>query len=306
MNRNPLHPWVCCLAAVVLLGLTGSHRAAGESGDSAYGIRGRRILHQSGSDAEWQRLLDALVNPSAPRVSDRRMPVRTPCFLRLTEQRFLWSAERGLLPDAHLGGAPFVFLTVPEAAQGRSLYGLYSDLGYSAESVLRQRGVAMAAVVFRYPAAVHVPDPWTAPTGMNWESRVYQPTWDVMFALFARLAGETKDGQFSNFPTLTPQERDLARFLPESRRRAVAEVPYALLRMSAGADWEYRSLLMRCLSLNDHFSGNGFTENTLSPGDDRRGLPEFVGPDWPLSELAAWAIVEFGSLEFEEVHPPRK
>lgn len=76
--------------------------------------------------------------------------------------------------------------------------------------------------------------------------------------------------------------------------------------MSGGADWEYRSLLMRCLSLNDHFSGTGFTENTLSPGDDRKGLPEFVGPDRPLSGLASWAIIEFGSLEFEEVHPPRK
>jgi len=215
------------------------------------------------------------------------------------------SPEGTLLPDARLGGDPFVFLTAAEAGLGRGLFGLYADLGYSAESVLRQRGVPMAAVVFRYPAEVQVPNPWRAPEGADWKRRVYRPTWDTLVDLFARLAGETdSQGAFREFPSLKPDERNLIRFLPQRPREQVASLPYDLLRMSGGPDWEYRSLLEAQLSVNAHFRGTGFTQNTLSPGDGRRGVPEFVGPNLALAALAEWAVLDFGHLEFEEVHDP--
>ena len=291
-----------CGLALGILACTPSVRAADASA-TARAIGGRRILHESGSDPELRLRAARLLDGTAPRIDDVAMPLRTHHFLRLTERRYLLDSRDHLLPAARLGGAPIVFLTVPEAAVGRTLYGLYSDLGYGADDVLRQRGVPMVAVLFRYPDRVRIPDPWEAPTGPGWESRVYHPTWETVFELFANLAGESRAGTFTHFPSLTTDERRLARFLPEARRRTVAALPYPLLRLSGGTDWEYRLLLERCLSLNSHFSGMGVTENTLSPGDGRKGLPEFVGPDLPLSELAAMAVVDLGQLEFDEIHP---
>ena len=268
----------------------------------AKGIAGRRILFQTNSTPELKAILGRLLQPSTEWVRDADMPDRSSFFLRLTEARFIVDGTRHLRTDARLAGNPFVFLTVPEAAYGRTLYQLYSDLGYTAESVLRQRGVPMVAVILRYPTGVRVPDPWESPTGTDWDSRVYRPTWDTVFDLFARLAGESRAGEYVQFAVLTPYERSLARFLPSARRQAVASLPYPLLRMAGGPDWEYRSLLETHLSINSHFRGVGFTENTLSPGDGRLGLPEFVGPNWELRHLAESAVVDLGHLEFEEIH----
>ncbi len=266
------------------------------------GIAGRRILYQTNATPELKAILGRLLQPSTEGIRDADMPDRSRFFLRLTEARFIVDDQGHLRPDARLAGNPFVFLTVPEAAYGRTLYQLYSDLGYSAESVLRQRGVPMVALILRYSTEVRVPDPWEGPSGRDWNSCVYQPAWDTIFELFARLADETREGKYTQLPDLTPHERSLARFLPAARRQAVATLPYPLLRMAGGPDWEYRSLLETHLSINAHFRGTGFTENTLSPGDGRLGLPEFVGPNREMGRLAEFAVVDLGHLEFEEVH----
>jgi hypothetical protein len=75
-----------------------------------------------------------------------------------------------------------------------------------------------------------------------------------------------------------------------------------LLRAAGGPDWQYRSLLETKLGLNSHFRGVGITENTLSPADSRKGLPEFVGPTMRLRELEEYAVIDLGRLEFVEVH----
>ncbi|MDF1713563.1 MAG: hypothetical protein P1U90_15090 [Akkermansiaceae bacterium] len=54
--------------------------------------------------------------------------------------------------------------------------------------------------------------------------------------------------------------------------------------------------------MNSHFRGVGVTENTLSPANDRKGLPEFVGPNRKLSDLAEFAVIDIGKMEFKEVH----
>lgn len=266
------------------------------------GIAGRRILYQTNATPELKAILGRLLQPSTEWIRDADMPGRSRFFLRLTEARFIVDGEGHLQPEARLDGNPFVFLTVPEAAYGRTLFQLYSDLGYSAESVLHQRGVPMVALILRYPTAVRVPNPWEGPTGEDWDSRVYQPMWDTVFDLFARLADETREGKYFLLPDLTPHERSLARFLPSARRQAVATLPYPLLRVAGGPDWEYRSLLEKHLSINAHFRGVGFTENTLSPGDGRLGLPEFVGPNMELGRLAEFGVVDLGHLEFGEAH----
>lgn len=266
---------------------------------------GRRTLGSGPLSAELAQLLENLRSPATPRLRDRSLPDPPQFFLRLSETRFWVSPEGRLRPEARLGGAPFVFLTAAEAGLGRSLFGLYADLGYGAESVLRQRRVPMAAVVFRYPAEVRIPRPWQPPEGPDWRQRVYQPTWDTVMELFAQLAGDTDaQGAFREFPDLKPAERNLVRFLPARPRQQVATLPYELLRLTGGPDWEYRSLLETHLSVNPHFRGTGITQNTLSPDDGRLGVPEFVGPNARLSELAEWAVLDLGHLEFEEVHNP--
>ncbi|MBN8246412.1 MAG: hypothetical protein J0L84_03095 [Verrucomicrobia bacterium] len=278
---------------------------AGSPGGLNGAATGRRTLGSDRVSAELAQLLQQLRSPATPRVRDRSLPDRPHFFLRLSETRYWVSPDGRMRPEARLGGTPFVFLTVAEAGLGRSLFGLYADLGYGAESVLRQRRVPMAAVVFRYPAGVRIPRPWQPPEGPDWRQQVYQPTWDTLMDLFAQLAGDTDaQGAFLEFPDLRPGERNLVRFLPPRPRQQVATLPYELLRLAGGPDWEYRALLETHLSVNPHFRGTGITQNTLSPDDGRLGVPEFVGPNALLTDLAEWAVVDLGHLEFEEIHDP--
>jgi hypothetical protein len=81
-------------------------------------------------------------------------------------------------------------------------------------------------------------------------------------------------------------------------------LPYAILRAAGGPDWQYRQLLENKMGMNSHFRGVGITENTLSPGNDRTGLPEYVGPNRKFSELASYAVIDLGRMEFKEVPSP--
>ena len=56
------------------------------------------------------------------------------------------------------------------------------------------------------------------------------------------------------------------------------------------------------MNMNSHFRGVGLTENTLSPADDRRGVPEFVGPNRTLDGLQEYAVIDVGRMKFQEVH----
>jgi len=72
--------------------------------------------------------------------------------------------------------------------------------------------------------------------------------------------------------------------------------------MAGGPDWDYRQLLENKMGMNSHFRGVGITENTLSPSDNRKGLPEFVGPTRQLQDLQDYAVIDLGRMEFKEVH----
>ena len=78
---------------------------------------------------------------------------------------------------------------------------LCSDLGYGAESVLRQRGVPKVTLILRYPTAVRVPNPWEGPTGEDWDSRVYQPTWGSVVDLSHALPAKTARANTSSSQT---------------------------------------------------------------------------------------------------------
>ncbi|MBC7967780.1 MAG: hypothetical protein H7Z17_17855, partial [Fuerstia sp.] len=134
---------------------------------------------------------------------------------------------------------------------------------------------------------------------------VYVPTWKNGFALLADLAGETpppnsRGPQYMQFDD--EATRDVARYFPAERRTQIALLPYELLRAAGGPDWDYRQLLETKMSMNSHFRGVGITENTLSPSNDRKGLPEFVGPNLSLNALQDYAVIDIGRMEFTEVH----
>ena len=267
----------------------------------------RKLLGMKSDSEAFQKVVAAIRDPSTPVVKDSEVR-RSDIYFRLTEKRFVVTDEGAVNEHAILGGSPYVFLTIPQAAYGRSLYGIYSDLGYGAEGVLRQRDVPMAALVIRYRNDVAYSDVRDGNGPLNgdqFKSFVYTPTWKNGMALFARLAGEVAPQgapfyAYLNFES--PADRNLARFFPAERRKQIEELPYPLLRAVGGPDWRYRQLLETKMGMNSHFRGVGRTENTLSPASDRAGLPEFVGPNRKLTELHDYAVIDMGRMAFVEVH----
>ena len=149
------------------------------------------IAIQSNSD-EFRQIVDAIRDPSRKMIPDTDLKP-SDIYVRLTERRFVLKDDE-FTDEAYLGGKPYVFLTVPQASYGRSLYEIYSDLGYDAEGILKQRNKTMVALVLRYKADIKF-SPERFGNGPldkeNFRKYVYVPTWENGFALFARLAGET-------------------------------------------------------------------------------------------------------------------
>lgn len=292
--RSTLAAWLCLLWVWPLAAAAQSYEAP---------FPQRAVLYQKASSDSFREIVERVVDPKTPVVADRDL-AWSGTYFRLSDRRFAIDQAGELQNQAYLGGKPYVFLSVPEAAYGRSLYDVFADIGYGAEGLLREQGKRKVAFVFRYGPAITFVETRDGSLPAKVRSHVYVPTWDNAFALFAALAGEPPPAKPSSFLTLelSDQERALARFFPVEGLARIASLPYPLLRTVGGPDWAYRSLLENKMSMNAHFLGTGRTENTLSPADNRKGLPEFVGPNALIAELAEIAVIDFGRLAFVEVH----
>lgn len=266
----------------------------------------RKVLGMQSKSRDFEQVVAKICDPGTAMLPDRQLK-RSDIYMRLTERRFVRPAGK-FEPSSYLGGKPYVFLTVPQAGFGRSLYGIYSDLGYDAEGILRQRNKQMVALVFRYAKDVRFSDERNGSGPLEtggFKKFVYAPTWLNSFQLFQRLASEKVPDDAPAVLYLAfdnDSDRDLARYFPAERRTHIRQLPYALLRIAGGPDWEYRQLLDSKMGMNSHFRGVGITENTLSPADNRAGVPEFVGPNRLLAELQDYAVIDLGKMAFEEVH----
>jgi hypothetical protein len=181
--------------------------------------------------------------------------------------------------------------------------------------VLRwQRDEDMVAIVFRFPDSVKVSEVRDGALPADWNSYVYAPTWDNVFALFDRLAAKAsiqpdKKGEFAPQNTFfgSTAERDFVREFPDDARARVKSTPYAMLRALQGDDWRYRDLLEKKLSVFEHFRGNGRTLNELvDPYDTQleNGLLEFVGPNQKLADLKDLVMVHLGKLGVSDSYYP--
>lgn len=313
MIRKLVNSLLPLLTASIALAASGAAQSATKSNGSPTFPR-RDVLAQEIHSEEFGAIVGKICDPETEVIADARLQ-RTwkqhgKYFFRVSPRSYYVDSDGNFARDqAMLGGKPYVFSTIPEGVFGRSLYGIYSDLGYDAESLIRQRGVEMIGIVYRYEdvelsETVNGKIPET-----DFDSFVYRPTWANAFRLFELLAGApAPDGSAQpwKYFQMNERQRDLARFLPRERLRRIRLLPYEILRSAGGPDWEYRTLLEQYMSMNAHFRGVGVTENTLSPGDRRKGLPEYVGPNKRIADLPEFAIIELGKMEFVETHRPRK
>lgn len=265
----------------------------------------RKVIGEESKTAEFRQLVKQICDPATKMIPDTRFK-RSNVYLRLTNRTYVFNGDK-LNQNAALGGSPYVFLTVPQVGFGRSLYEIYSDLGYDAEGVLKQRNKNMVAIVFRYKSEIKFSSDREGHGLLDkddFDQYVYVPTWKNAFTLLSRLAGDKTPNPKDPFPMKFSDEssQNLARFFPAERRKHLSQLPYSLLRMAGGPDWEYRQLLESKMSMNSHFRGVGITENTLSPADNRKGVPEFIGPNRTLDELLEYAVIDVGRMEFKEVH----
>ncbi len=268
----------------------------------------RPVLAMKSSSADFRALVAKIRSPATKPIPDVDLR-RSDTYFRLTQKAYV--LNHGVVdPTNVLGGTPYVFLTVPEAGFGRSLYDLYADLGYTATDVLNQRKVKMVALVVRYQDRIKFSDVRDADGPLkqaDFKNYVYTPTWANGMQLFARLAAvpfpanPTKADQYL-YLNLPKNQQQLAMYFQQQRRERIARLPYRVLRMEGGSDWQYRQLLETSMSMNSHFRGVGRTENTLHPASDQSGLPEFVGPNLMLSDLKDYAVIDMGQLEFVESH----
>lgn len=297
---------LACLAAQFCLTACGAQ-------DTSYGERA--LIKMVSESSDFRSIVEHIRNPKTPRDKDEELIEHwvkgrkdPQVYFRITSRNYVYGQQGKFNEEAVLGGGPYVFLTVPQAAYGRSLYEIYADLGYDAEGVLRQRGQSMVGLVVQYQQDLKFSserDGKGPLAGSDYYKYVYTPTWENSFTLFARLAeSEDPNGVLPYLAFRGTSDRSMARFFPAERRTQIAVLPYAILRAAGGPDWQYRQLLENKMGMNSHFRGVGITENTLSPGNDRTGLPEYVGPNRKFSELASYAVIDLGRMEFKEVPSP--
>jgi hypothetical protein len=273
----------------------------------------RRLLYPSDVGqlkAPLAPFVEKLLSPSEKKVIlPPPHPADIRVFLRVVSKRHILDGE-ALRDNAWLGVRPFVFLTVPETAYGKTLAELFSAIGYSADEVLsHQVGEEKVALVFTYPEGIPPQPHRHGELPDEWERKVYVPTWDILFALTEKLIVENQfevdpSGK-GFFPTklLLRDQREKLFVLgyPEAGKQRIKKVDYDSLRIGGGADWEYRAILERSMSAASHFRGNGFTQPTFGPRPlPQQGYPEFLGPNAPLRELAALAVIYLGRLRLTE------
>jgi hypothetical protein len=239
----------------------------------------------------------------APRPEDA-MPEGV--YLRVVSRRFVLDG-RDLKEGAWLGPAPFVFVTVPDTLYGKSLLESLSDIGYSADEVLRrQLGDEKVAVVFAPGDAGRLHAGRDGDLPADWPCHVYPATWDNLFGLVGRMASDReryvavrKEGNaFEPRRLLLRSEEELGLLLnyPAAGKARLKSASYYALRDGGGADWVYRALLERTTGASEHYAGDGYAKPTFGKSKGQRGFPEFLAPNSELKAVPRVVVIGLGAL----------
>lgn len=304
MRRTPV--LACCALALTLA--------------PAAPAQQRKLLYPAEIGGRLKAAADAVRNLDAPVVPYDKLAPAADYYARVVPRRVVVDEADRLRPDAVLGTKPFVFVTTPEGLAGKSLLGIYLDIGYGPGDVLtRQRDEDMVALVFRFPRAVTPCGGRDGTLPADWDRRVYVPTWDNVHALFARLAAAAtvepdRAGEFQPDRLFFRSEADraFARSYPRAgveRLKKSGVASYDALMLAGGADWEYRRLLEEKFSAYAHFRGTGRTLNVVLDPYMRRadsGVLEYVGPNARLVDLPELAVVHLGALRVEDGYTNRR
>ncbi len=256
-----------------------------------------------------QPFVDKLLAPEqGPLKADGVKP--TGVFARVGTRKYILDGN-ALKKGGTLGTRPFVFTTIPEALYGRSLLQVFSTIGYSADEVLTgQLGEEKVVILFQWEKDVilHLGRDGKLPE--VWQRAVYPTTWDNLFSLVEKMAGdkdwhdikeEGKPPVPSRLQLRSPAERHFLLGFPDAGKQRLKSSSYYALRDIKGADWEYRQILERSMSAAEHFSGDGTSKPTLmGQGEPPAGFPEFLGPNRELSALPEIAVIGLGKLRVAE------
>jgi len=275
----------------------------------------RTILFTKDLSASLTQMVAKVANLGTPAVPYADLTRTSVYFVRIAPRKVILDEHDQIKDGAILGTKPFVFVTTPESVYGKSLLDIYLDIGYEAEDIIHwQRGVDMVALVFRFPDGVAISDVTDGALPENWRSSVFVPTWKNTIALFNKLATEAsvepdKKGEFAPEKLFfrSESERDTVLGLRPASRKRIMSSSYAGLQAAGGADWTYRDLLEKKLSVFEHFRGTGRTQNEVvdrNGSEPLTGLLEFVGPNQKIKDLPELAIVHLGALTMEDTYHP--
>jgi hypothetical protein len=267
----------------------------------------RAILYPSTVDGELQEIAANIINLKTPVIPYTDIPQPTDYFVRIAPRQHILTADNQLLPTAILGTKPYVFITTPKGIYGKALLDIYLDIGYEAEDIIHwQRDVEMVAIVFKYAPPISLSKVVDGNLPENWQQFIYVPTWDNIFAIFPKLAKmatiqPNKQGEFAPEQLFfrSQAEKQLILGFPEIGKRRIKNVDYQSLKVTGGADWAYREMLEKKLSIFEHFRGTGRTLNeVIDPRGERHesGLLEFVAPNAKLTTLPEIAVISLGKM----------
>ena len=269
----------------------------------------RTLLYPQSLSGDILKLSDIIRDPKSKKVDPKELPRASRYFVRISPRAAVFDGKK--LKDTAILAAPakpFVFLTTPEGIFGRSLLEIYEDIGYEAEGILQwNRNEDMVAILFRYPNDISISELKDGNFLDNWRNQIYPTTWANVFSLFTRLVQPESELCKGHFPALSiclpPLQASFVLGFPIEGKQRIKNTEYTMLRAIGGSDWEYRKLLESKLSVFEHFRGNGETQNeVLDPDAKEPGLPEVVGPNKKIKELAEVAIIHLGKLLIEDCY----
>jgi hypothetical protein len=230
-------------------------------------------------------------------------------FARVIPRKYVLTEKNEVQESAVLGTKPFIFFTTPEGIYGKSLLEIYLDIGYAAEDIIRQRSQEMIVLVFRFPENIVRSDIKNGYLPRAWNKKVYVPTWNNVFSVFHKLTQigtiePNKQGSYAPerlFFSSKAQKQFILKF-PKRKKAKITRLPYDNLKVMGRANWKYRELLEKKLSIFEHFQGNGRTLNVLKNNDNTKkqnGLLEFIGPNMGIKALPEFAVIHLGKVKIK-------
>lgn len=273
----------------------------------------RELLYSKYQSDKLKENVAKILDIKNGKIPYEKLKGATEYFVRIAPREYILDEKNKILESAILGTKPLVFITTPESIYGRSLLDIYLGIGYETEDIIKwQRGADMVAIVFKYSPDISISDIRDGKFQDNWQKQVFVPTWDNMFSLFNILAKDAvikpeQKGEFAP-EQLFFRSEDVRMFVlgfPQEGKNRIKAIDYAILKAENGADWVYRNLLEKKLSVFEHFRGNGRTHDEVEDPDGinpEAGFFEFVGPNRKVNQLPELAIIHLGKLNVADTY----